>query len=127
LLVLLDQNVPDSVAPVFEEHGHEVIFLRDILPTDSPDQVVADVSETEGAVLVSCDRDFRRIAPRIPEGQRRRFARLSRISLECSEPQAANRVRVAMSFIEAEYAIAQEANDPRMIVTISTQVMRTHR
>jgi predicted nuclease of predicted toxin-antitoxin system len=112
LRVLLDQNVPDSVALVFQEHGHEVIFLRDILPPDSPDQVVADVSETEGAILVSCDGDFQRIAPRIPEGQRRRFARLSRISLNCPEPQAANRVRAAMSFLEAEWQIAQSANDP---------------
>ena len=127
MLVLLDQNVPDSVAPVFEEHGHEVIFLRDILPTDTSDQVVADVSETEGAILVTCDKDFKRIAPRIPLGQRQRFQRLSRISLDCPEPQAANRVRAAMVFIEAEYAIAQAANDPRMIVTIGREVMRTHR
>jgi predicted nuclease of predicted toxin-antitoxin system len=127
LRLFLDQNVPNSVATVFEEHGHEVIFLRDILPTDTPDQVVADVSETEGAILVTCDKDFKRIAPRIPLGQRQRFQRLSRISLDCPEPQAANRVRAAMSFVEAEYAIAQAANDPRMIVSIGKQVMRTHR
>ena len=125
--LLPDQNVPNSVARVFQEHGHEVIFLRDILPTDTPDPIVADVSETEGTVLVSCDGDFRRIAPRIPEGQRRRFSRLSRISLNCPEPQAANRVEAAMSFIETEYAIAQQANDPRMIISIGKAVMRTHR
>ncbi|MGH6804871.1 MAG: DUF5615 family PIN-like protein [Methyloceanibacter sp.] len=125
--VLLDQNVPDSVAEAFRENGHEVIFLRNILPPDSPDQIVADVSEAEGAVLVSCDGDFQRIAPRIPIGQRRRFARLSRVSLNCPEPQAANRVRVAMSLIETEYEVAQNANDARMIISIGRQVIRTHR
>lgn len=125
--VLLDQNVPDSVARVFESHDHEVIFLRDILPVDSPDQVVADVSETEGAVLVSCDGDFNRIAPRVPKGKKRRFKNLSRIHIKCPASQAANRIEAAMSFIEAEYEHSQHAKDQRMILAIAQQVMRTHR
>lgn len=125
--ILLDQNVPDSVAQVFQDHGHEVIFLRDILPTDTPDEVVADVSETEGAVLVSCDGDFRRIAPRVPHGERQRFRNLSRIHLQVQGPHAARRIEVAMSFIEAEYEIAQNSDDTRMILAIRDQVLRTHR
>jgi hypothetical protein len=31
LRLLLDHNVPDSVAAVFREHGHEVHLLRDVL------------------------------------------------------------------------------------------------
>ena len=119
--------MPDSVADVFEEHGHEVIFLRDILPTDTPDQVVADVSETEGAVLVSCDGDFRRIAPRIPQGERQRFRTLSRVHLQVQAPQAAVRVEAAMSFIETEYEHAQNTNDPRMILSIGSSYLRTLR
>lgn len=76
--VLLDHNVPDSVADVFRAHGHTVRHVRDILPTDSPDPLVATVSEEDGTVLVSCDRDFKLIAPRIPRGHRARFRRLSR-------------------------------------------------
>lgn len=127
MLVLLDQNVPDSVAEVFREHGHEVILLRDILPTDSPDPLVATVSENQGAVLVSHDGDFKYIAPRIPVGARTRFSKLSRIHLQCPEPQAAKRVREAMSLIEAEYDIAQSSPDSRMILGISKQVIKTHR
>jgi hypothetical protein len=41
------------------------------------------------AYPLSIDRDFQKIAPRIPFGERRRFQTLSRISLQCSEPQAA--------------------------------------
>jgi predicted nuclease of predicted toxin-antitoxin system len=101
--------------------------VKDILPTDAPDQLVATVSEVEGAILVSIDRDFQKIAPRIPFGERRRFQTLSRISLQCSEPQAAQRVRVALSLIEAEYELAQVSSDKRMFVVIQNSGIKTHR
>jgi hypothetical protein len=104
-----------------------VELVKDILPTDSPDQLVATVSEVEGAVLVSIDRDFRKIAPRIPKGERRRFHTLSRISLECSEPQAAQRVQVALALIEAEYEVAQASPDKRMFIVIQNTGIKTHR
>jgi len=81
LRLLLDHNLPDSVAAVFEEYGHEVHLLRDVLLPDSPD-LVAAVSEENDWILVSCDKDFRSIAPRVPRGMRMRFRRLSRISLD---------------------------------------------
>lgn len=124
---LLDQNVPDSVAAVFKDRGHTVLYLRDVLATDSPDEVVAAFSEAEDAVLVSLDGDFRRIAPRIPDSQQRRFRRLSRIALRCNPIQAENRLSVAMSLIEAEYDIAQASHDPRMIVSIGNSFIRTER
>jgi predicted nuclease of predicted toxin-antitoxin system len=125
--LLLDHNVPDSVAAVFRAAGHEVLLVRELLPTDSSDQLVATASELEGAILVSVDRDFKQIAPRIPKGMRGRFKKLSRISLECSEPQAAQRVRVAMTLIEAEWEIAQSSHDSRMFITIQNAGIKTHR
>ncbi len=127
MLVFLDQNVADSVAQAFREAGHEVVLLRDVLPTDSSDLLVATIAESEGAVLVSHDGDFTKIAPRIPTGARRRFRRLSRIHLQCSEPEAARRVRAAMSLINAEHALAVGSGDPRMILSIDSRVIRTHR
>ncbi len=77
---LLDENVPNSVAAVLGGHGHEVSSVRDIMPVASPDPVVATVSEEMDAILVSHDKDFRSIAPRI-HVNRARFRRLSRIAL----------------------------------------------
>ncbi len=125
--LLLDHNVPDSVADVFRQHGHIVQLVRDILPIDSPDPLVATVSEEDGSILVSCDRDFKVIAPRIPKGMRARFRKLSRISLDCNEPQAAQRVQAAMSLIEAEYEIAQHSHDKRMFIVIQNTGIKTHR
>jgi hypothetical protein len=61
--LLLDHNVPDSVGRVFQSRGHQVRHVRDILPIDSPDPLIATVSEEDGDILVSCDRDFKLIAP----------------------------------------------------------------
>ena len=125
--LLLDQNVPDSVATIFKDRGHEVVYLRDILPPDTPDPIVATVSELEKLVLVSSDGDFDKIAPRIPVGQKQRFRKLSRISLKCKAPHAAKRLSAAMSLIEAEYAIAEKSNDPRMIIVVGNSFIRTER
>ena len=127
LRLLLDHNVPDSVARVFRKHGHEVQLVREILPVDSPDPLIAKVSEEDGSILVSCDRDFRVIAPRIPLGARTRFKKLSRISLDCNEPQAAKRVEAAMSLIESEYELAQDRPDKRLFIVIQNQGIKTHR
>ncbi len=125
--LLLDQNVPNSVATVFADRGYTVLHLRDLVAPDSPDPIVATVSELENAVLVSSDGDFDKIAPRVPDGQRRRFRKLSRITLKCKPSRAAQRIAAAMSLIEAEYEIAQNSRDPRMIVVVGDSFIRTNR
>ena len=106
--------------------GHEVVLLRQQLAPNSPDPLVAAVAEMNDAVLVSLDSDFKSLAPRAGIG-RRRFQRLSRIAIRCSEPQAAGRIKAAMSLIEHEWAIAQASRDKRMIIEISASVIRTVR
>jgi predicted nuclease of predicted toxin-antitoxin system len=119
--------VPDAVGRVFQAHGHEVMHVRDILAVDSSDQLVAAVSELDATILVSCDSDFKLIAPRIPIGRRARFRKLSRISIECTQPQAAVRVEEAMSFIEAEFDISQRKRDKRMFIVIQKNGLKTLR
>lgn len=119
--------MPESVATVFRERGHTVVLVRDILPVDSPDPLVATVSEEDDLILVSCDRDFKVIAPRIPLGKRARYRKLSRISLHCNEHQAAQRVEIAMSLIETEYEDAQGSRDKRMFIEILNSSIKTHR
>jgi predicted nuclease of predicted toxin-antitoxin system len=122
----LDNCVPDSVAHVLRDAGHEVIFLRETIPKDSPDQVVARISEALDAVLVSYDKDFKVLAPRIGVGQRR-FRKLSRVGFRCREPQAARRIEAALSLIEHEWEAAQLTADKRIIIEISETAIRTIR
>lgn len=90
---ILDENVPVSARKVLEDGGHTVELIIDHAARGATDPVVATVSETLDAVLVSFDSDYERIAPRLPDGARHRYRRLSRIWLRCSEYQPANGYR----------------------------------
>ena len=126
LKFLTDNCVPDSVGRALAEAEHEVIRLRDILPTNSPDPIVATVAELNDAILVSFDKDFKGLAPRIGVGQQR-FRKLSRIGFRCREPMAAQRILLALSLIEHEWQVAQASSDKRMIVHISETTIQTTR
>jgi predicted nuclease of predicted toxin-antitoxin system len=56
--LLLDHCVPNRVAKLLGDAGHEVIRLRECLPTDSPDPVVIRKADDLDAILVSLNGDF---------------------------------------------------------------------
>ena len=82
LKIFVDQCVPDSAGKAFAAHGHEVIFLRERLATNSPDPLVAAIAESNDAILLSLDSDFKLIAKRHGVG-RRTYRTLSLIKLDC--------------------------------------------
>lgn len=122
-----DQNVPESVPKLLEEAGYEVVRLRERTATNSPDNLVAAVSEVNDAVLVSHDSDFKTIVQRQGIGQRR-FKRLSLLRFEgCRESQAAGRLTRALTLIEHEWRVGNGPRDRRMFVVITANSIRTHR
>jgi predicted nuclease of predicted toxin-antitoxin system len=117
------------VAKILEEHKCEVIRLREKTAPDSPDTLVAAVSEANNAILVSMDGDFKSIAARNGIGQRR-YRRLSLLRFErCRESKAAQRLASAISLIMHEWNIGAgpESKDRRMFVVITADTIRTHR
>ena len=71
----------------FEEKGTDIVRVREIMPVDSPDPVVAEAAMSDGRILVSWDRDFNHQRFRQP-----RFEDLRRIGLSCSEPDGIARL-----------------------------------
>lgn len=124
---MLDENVPRSAQRFLSSTGHDTQYIRDLIPEGSVDPLVAFVSEDQGAILVSHDGDFQKIAPRVPDGQKSRFRRLSRIWLRCNEYQSALRLERAFDLIRAEFRISQESRDSRMLIWISGSYIRTER
>ena len=124
---ILDENIPNSVRIKVGSLGADVEFIRDLIPEGSVDPLVAFVAENNSAILLSFDGDFQSIAPRIPNGQKSRFKRLSRIWLRCNEYQAAIRVEAAWDFIRNEFDIACNAADSRMHLTIGKSYIRSER
>lgn len=118
MLLLIDENVPLSVAQVLIDRGHDVHFVRDLLAAGSPDPVVAVVGDRLSAIVVTWDQDFDLLVSRIPEGNRTRFRRLGRISFRCSEVRGRALLEKWIDMIEFHYNRALTEPDIRMIVQI---------
>jgi predicted nuclease of predicted toxin-antitoxin system len=124
---LLDQNVPNSVAVALDELGHDVVLVRDILPTDASDPLVGTAAEQDNRVLVSLDRDFQKLDPQRPEGYRVRFRRLSRIWLKCTPARCSARIRLFIREIEWEQKAHAEQSLPKMNLHLFENGFKTHR
>jgi len=122
----LDHCVPVDVGRVLKDAGHEVIVQTTAIAADSPDPLVQLTAVENDAILVSFDPDHHRAANRFGISNKR-FRKLSRIHLRCSEPHAAVRVKLALSFIEHEWQIALSSQDKRMFLEIQGNGLKTVR
>lgn len=118
--------MPQSAADFLLERGHEVAFLRDIMRAAKDDQLAA-MANRNNAIVVSCnDRDFKKLIAKIPEGNRTRFRKASRISLACKQTRAALRLQQLVRSIEFEFAEAQGRGDQCLIITIRDTNFTVH-
>lgn len=56
-----------------------------------------------------------------------RFRKLSRVCLRCSEPEAAGRMRAALSLIAHEWGWLQENGGERLWVDVGASYIRSNR
>jgi predicted nuclease of predicted toxin-antitoxin system len=116
--LLVDENVPISVAELFAARGHTVQYVRDVFPAQTPDPVIAKIGDRLSAIVVTWDRDFGGIVRRVPVGNRIAFRRLGRISFRCNEARGKALLERWIGLIEAHYEQALSQADFRMIVQI---------
>jgi predicted nuclease of predicted toxin-antitoxin system len=119
--------VAESVCKFLEERGYEVTRLRTVLPTDTPDPIVAKTAETMEAILISDDADFNVIAGKKPTAKTKRFKKLSRVNMRCQHSMALSRLAAAMTLIEFEFEEALSRSDKRMIIDVQPTLIRTLR
>jgi predicted nuclease of predicted toxin-antitoxin system len=82
---LLDQDVPDAIARVIQQAGHEALRLRELISAESPDDVVLAFAHSRKAVLVTCNRDdFLALAQSTPHSGIVIVIRRESRALECS-------------------------------------------
>ena len=116
------------MAECFREHGHEVVYVRHILPRGTADTIVSVSGDIMGAVRVTWDKDYRMLPRRAAEvGQKTRFQRLSRISFNCPEPMGRSRLQQLMPSLEFEWRQVQASQDRRLLVVISERSFRIER
>jgi len=100
--------------------------MQDAMARGSPDALVAEMAQRNGAILVAVDRDMRQIAKRHGVGAGR-FKRLHLLQFRCSEVESIRRVADAVSLIEAEWDITQATEASRFWVEVGASYIRTHR
>jgi predicted nuclease of predicted toxin-antitoxin system len=118
MLLLIDENVPRSVALFLRDRGHEVRFVNDLFPAGVPDPAIATYGNHLSAIVVTWDKDFSRLVRRIPEGNRERFRKLGRITFSCNETRGRRLVERWVETIEFHYDQVRKHPDFRMIVQI---------
>ena len=126
LRIFVDQCVPDSAGRAFIEAGHDVQFLRERLAPNSADTLVAAVALASEAVLLSLDRDFKKIATRL-QFSARKLRTLSLIKLSCRESQAKTRLQQSMSLIEHEYEVMLASKGARLFIEVQKSCIRSYR
>lgn len=118
MLLLIDENVPNSVADFFSDRGHDVRFVRDIFPGGTPDPVIAIMGDRLSAIVVTWDRDFEKLISRVPVGNRASLRRLGRISFRCNETKGVQLLARWIDLLEFHYEQALKRPDFRMLVQI---------
>lgn len=112
---MIDNNVPSAVSVILRDRGHDVVLVREALTEDAPDPLVATTAMEQSRVLVSHDRDMRRIERAISQAWRDRFPRLSRVQLCCNEVQSASRLSAFIDLIEFEAQNLEGSETPMLV------------
>lgn len=120
-----DHNVPDSVGRALTEAGHRVVRLREVMDKQSPDQVILVACSRNGHVLVHHDNDFKQLSKQLSISKRQYRNSLHRIHLRCPEPESAQRIRDALTLIEAEWVYPRM--DTPMVIEIASHSIRVLR
>ena len=128
MLLLIDENVPQSVTEFFRTRGHDVQLVREVLLPGTPDEVIAIVGNEIGAIVVTWNHaDFRALVSRAPIGTRQRFRNLGRITFRCNESHGRARLEALVESIEFEYEQCQKRSGSRLIVEIGENYFRIQR
>jgi predicted nuclease of predicted toxin-antitoxin system len=126
-----DQNVADSVGHAILARNHHLTRLRDVMLTNTKDPVIEIACSQSGQVLVSHDKDFKDLKPRLNVDGRTQITkrefntRLHKIHLACFEYDAARRMNDAFSLIEAEWDLI--VPDRPMVIEIRPSSISTRR
>ena len=125
MLLLIDENVPQSVTEFLRDRGHDVRFVRDLLLPGTPDPLIARLGEELGAIVVTWNRrDFKNLTAPVPPGYRRRFRRLGWINFNCRETRGRQRIEQVIEVVEFHFALAQKRPDQQFRVEILDSSVR---
>ena len=104
-----DENVPASVACYLKSEGHQVTVLTDVMLKGTADPIIEVACSKNGQVLISHDKDFKRVSKRLNITQRQYRNSLHRIILRCKEPNDVKILTSVLPLIELEWRLLKDS------------------
>ena len=65
--------MPDDVADFFRSRQYETLLTREAFATGTPDALLAFAADNEGLIIVTRDKDFKRLKLMLPQGYQNRI------------------------------------------------------
>ena len=127
MIFILDECIPVSALHALQNLNYEAAMITVYIATKSPDQLVAATADAAGAIIVSHDRDFKRLIARRTDGQQPRFRNAHLLKMECKQPRIPDRLIMCMPIIVSEFQARQQMRDHRMIAWIGADFIRVWR
>ena len=124
MLLLVDENVPRSVATFLQDRGHDVRFVTHLLAAGAADPIVASAGDQLAAIVVTWDRHFDALVEKVPRGGKARFRRLGRISFRCKETQGRVQLERWIEYIKLHHRRTRQGSGDRMIAEIQGNALR---
>ena len=126
--LLIDECVPMSVAKVFADHHHTLVYVTKELGQKTPDLLVAETANENSLILITWNvRDFRRLGLRRKSpDNKQRFRKAGMISFTCDEAQGATRAAQLIESIEFEYQQSLKRADKRLFIEIREDQFIVH-
>lgn len=120
-----DENVNRDMAPVLVNAGHDVVYSVDVLAAGTVDQIVANVALASSYVLVTHDKDFKKLERLLSSAELGSIAKgAGKLQLlRIDEISAVQRVQENLDRIEFEYSRCMRLEKP-FFMSISKTVVR---
>lgn len=122
--LLVDANTHRNVGVALERRGHDVLYVNEVLPAGTDDDIVDQFARSDRRVIIGHDKAFLRKVQQktfqFPDSLSTGYGRIMLIGREKAQPE---RMAAALPFIELCYGWTL-ANDPRFLMIVADHCIR---
>lgn len=116
---LIDENAPMDLVYFLRDRGHEAEYVGEAFAKASPDGLLLSAAEIHGYIVITFDKDFKRLLRQVPAGQKTAVEKMAgRISFSCTETQCLPRLTELIDHVENSYQYAT-SRGKRFVMQIS--------
>lgn len=116
--IFVDENVPDDIANFLMRMDYEVHLVRDRFVAGTPDHVIAKAADEYGAVVLTYDSDYKRLAGWQLKSPPSRYPNMGLVILSGREEDGLALITSALPEIELMHALVQMRTDTRLLVEV---------